>query len=124
VPVTGLRTDPSCITPCAQHRSQQSQDALVADAFLNRQHQLLMGNRLETTGDVRLDHPPPAPPGLIDPDLQGVVHRTPGTEPKGAVQHVGLEDRLSTILAAACTMRSRTVGIDSGRRSLLPYVSG
>ena len=26
----------------------------------------------------------------------------------------------STILAAACTIRSRTVGIDSGRRSLLP----
>ncbi len=70
----------------AQHRPQQPQHALVTDAFLDRLHQLLVRNRLETVGDVRLDHPPATPPGLIDEHLQGVVRRAFRAEPETARQ--------------------------------------
>jgi len=53
-----------------------------------------MRNRRKAVGDIRLDHPPPAPPGLIDEYLQGIVRRTPRTEPEAASQHVRFEDRL------------------------------
>ena len=53
-----------------------------------------MRDRRETGSDVRLDHPPAAPPALIDEHLQGVVRRAPGTEPEAARQEVRLEDRL------------------------------
>jgi site-specific DNA recombinase len=79
---------------CAQHRPQQPQHALVADAFLDRLHQLLERDRLEAVGDVRLDHPPAAPPGLIDQHLQGIVRRAFRAEPETARQEIGLEDRL------------------------------
>jgi hypothetical protein len=59
--------------PGAQHRAQELEDGLIADAFLHRLHQLIMRNRREAAGDVRLDHPPAAPPALIDEHLQGVV---------------------------------------------------
>ena len=41
-----------------------------------------MRNRLKAVGDVRLHHPAPAPPGLIDEDLQGIVRRPLRAEPK------------------------------------------
>lgn len=72
VPVTGLRTSLPSITP-ARSIAQQLQDRLVTDPFLNRLHQLLVRNRLETVGDVRLDHPPATPPKLIDEHLQGIA---------------------------------------------------
>ena len=80
--------------PCAQHGAQQLQDAPVADAFLNRLHQLILRNLPETVLDVRLDHPAPAPPGLIDEHLQGITRVQPGPEPETARQETGLEHRL------------------------------
>ena len=46
---------------------------LVADAFLHRLHELVVRDRRKAGSDVRLDHPPLAPPALIDEHLQGVV---------------------------------------------------
>jgi site-specific DNA recombinase len=57
----------------AQHRPQELEHRLIADTFLDCLHQLFMRNRRKALGDVRLDHPPPAPPGLINEYLQGVV---------------------------------------------------
>ena len=106
---------------CPQHHAQQLQDSLVADPFLHRLHQLLVRNRLEAVGDVRLDHPPATPPGLIDEHLQGVVRRPPGPEPEtnraACRPRRPARARSST---PACTTRSRTVGIDSGRCSAEP----
>ena len=85
--------------PRAQHRAQQLEHGLVTDAFLDRLHQLVMRNRRKAVGDIRLDHPPAAPPGLIDEDLQGIVRRPLGAEPERARQQVGLEDRLEHDLA-------------------------
>ncbi len=67
----------------------------VNDPFLDRRHQCLVRNRFKTVRDVRLGHPPPAAPGLVNDDLERVVRRAPGPEPERALQHVGLEDRLS-----------------------------
>ena len=78
----------------AQHRAQQLQDRLVADPFLHRLHELSVRDRGKAGRDVRLDHPPAAPPALIDEYLQGIVRRPPGTEPEAARQEVRLEDRL------------------------------
>ena len=80
--------------PGAQHHAQELQDSLVADAFLHRLHQLLMRDRRETTGDVRLGHPPAAPPALINEYLQGIVRRPLRAEPETARQEVRLKDRL------------------------------
>jgi site-specific DNA recombinase len=56
-----------------QYRAQQLEHGLVADAFPHRLHQLIVRNRRKAVGDVRLYHPPPAPPALIDEHLQGIV---------------------------------------------------
>jgi site-specific DNA recombinase len=80
--------------PGAQHRAQQLQDGLVANALLHRLHQLLVRNRGKAARDVRLHHPPPTPPGLINEHLQGIVRRPPRAEPETARQEVRLEDRL------------------------------
>ena len=80
--------------PRAQHRAQQSENGLIADPFLYRVHQLVRRNRRKAVGDIRLYHPPAAPPALIDEHLQRIVHRPPGPEPKRGRQHVSLEDRL------------------------------
>ena len=80
--------------PCAQHGAQQLQDAPVADAFLNRLHQRVRRDLPETVLDVRLNHPAPAPPGLIDEHLQGITRVQPGPEPEAARQETGLEHRL------------------------------
>lgn len=80
--------------PGAQHRAQQFEDVAVTDAFLDRLHQPVMRNRLETRGNVGLHHPPSALPGLIDEDLQGVLLRTLRAEPERARQEVGFKDRL------------------------------
>jgi site-specific DNA recombinase len=78
----------------AQHRPQELQHGLVTDAFLDCLHQLVMRDRREAVGDVRLDHPPPAPPGLVHEHLQGVVHRPFRAEPETARQELRFEDRL------------------------------
>src|SRR6201993_2549188 len=51
-------------------------------------------NRRKTIGDVRLDHPPFALPGLVYEHLQRIVCRSLRAEPKTARQKPGLEDRL------------------------------
>lgn len=79
--------------PGVEHDPQQLQHGLVADAFLDRLHQPVFRNRLETIGDVRLDHPHPTPPGLVHEHVQGVVHRAFRAEPETARQHIRLEDR-------------------------------
>ena len=53
-----------------------------------------MRDRREAGSDVRLDHPPAAPPALVDEHLQGVVRRALRAEPETARQEVRLEDRL------------------------------
>jgi site-specific DNA recombinase len=80
---------------CAQHRAQQLQDLSVDDPFLDRGHQLRVWNRLETVGDIRLQHPPPAAPRLINENLERIALRAPGPEPERALEHVSLEDRLN-----------------------------
>ena len=80
--------------PSAQHHAHELQDALVADAFLHRLHQLDLWNRRKTVRDVRLDHPPLALPALIDEHLQGIVRRPLRTEPETARQEIRFEDRL------------------------------
>ena len=66
----------------------------VDDSLLHRLHQPLVRDRLEARGDVRLDHPAPAPEALIEDELQGIVRRPLRPEAKGAALEVGLEDRL------------------------------
>ena len=56
--------------------------------------QPIMRNRLKTRGDIRFYHPTPAPPGLVDQDLEGIVRRASRAKPKRALDEVGLEDRL------------------------------
>ena len=80
--------------PRAQHRTQQLQERLVADTFLDRLYQLLDRNRRKTVGDVRLHHPLTPPPGLIDERLQRVMGTAPGTEPERARKEIRLEYRL------------------------------
>src|SRR4051812_29699374 len=94
VPVTGLRTWLPSMTPARSIARSSFKTAWSQTPFLHRLHQLLMRDRLETVGDVRLDHPPATPPGLIDEHLQGVVRRPFRPEPKRTGQHVSLEDRL------------------------------
>ena len=65
----------------------------VDDPFLYRRHQPLVRDRLEAVGDVRLDHPAPAPEALIKDELQGIVRRPPRPEAERARLEVGLEDR-------------------------------
>ena len=85
---------PALHHPGAQQRAHQTEHGPVADAFLDRLHQPGVRNRLKTVGDIRLHHPAAAPPGLVNEHLQGIVRRPPRAKPKGAVQHVGFEDRL------------------------------
>src|SRR6266540_843104 len=80
--------------PRAQQRAQQLEQPAVTDPLLDRRHQPIMRNRLKTRGDIRLHHPTPAPPGLIDQDLEGIVRRALWAKPKRALDKVGLEDRL------------------------------
>jgi len=80
--------------PGAQEGAQQCEDLAVADALGERGHQPVVRDRREAVGDVRLCHPTPAPKGLVDDDLQGVVRCPLGPEPEAARQHVRLEDRL------------------------------
>jgi len=77
-----------------QDRAQQLQDGPITDPFLDRLHQLLVRNRLEAAGDIRLDHPMLALEGLIQQDLQRIVRRPFGPEPERARQEVSLKDRL------------------------------
>jgi hypothetical protein len=64
----------------AQNHAQQFEYGPVADAFLDRLHQPFLRYRREAVGDIRLDHPPAPPPGLIDEYLQGIVRATFGPE--------------------------------------------
>ena len=87
---------------------------LVADAFLDRLHQLLMRNRRKAVGDIRLNHPPPTPPGLINKHLQGFVLTPFRAEPETARSEVRFKDRLEHDLEGRLHNRSRTAGIDNG----------
>jgi site-specific DNA recombinase len=79
--------------PRAQDRTQQLQQRLVTDTFLDRLHQRVVRNRRKAVGDVRLDHPPAASQVLIHEHLQGIVRCPLRAEPERAAQHVRLEDR-------------------------------
>src|SRR6266545_2499424 len=78
--------------PRAQQRTHQLEQLAVTDPLLNRRHQAVVRNRLETRSDVRLYHPAPASPGLIDQDLQGIVRRASRAKPERALEAVGPED--------------------------------
>ncbi|MGF6891732.1 hypothetical protein ABIA39_002075, partial [Nocardia sp. GAS34] len=80
--------------PCPQHRAQEFEYGLVADAFLDCLHQLFVRNRRKAVGDIGFHHPAPTPPGLVHEDLQGIVRTAFRAEPERAVQHAGFEDRL------------------------------
>ena len=80
--------------PCAQHRTQQLQHPPVTDTFLDRLHQSGMRNRLETVGDVRLNHPPASLEGLVVQPLECVVGGPLRAEPVRTLGHVRFEDRL------------------------------
>ena len=84
--MTGLRTDPSSITPARSIARSSFRTTWSLTRSSTACHQLLMRNRLETVGDIRLDHPPSAPPGLIDEHLQGIVRGPSRAEPERAVQ--------------------------------------
>ena len=80
--------------PRAQHHTQEFQDRLVTYTFLNRMHQLIQRDRLETVSDIRFHHPAASPPGLIDNDLEGVMRAPPRTEPERAREEIRLEHGL------------------------------
>ena len=80
--------------PGAQNRPQELEDVTVTYPFLDRRDQPVVRDRLETGGDIRLCHPTPAPPGLVNEDLEGVVHRPLGSEAEADGQEVGLEHGL------------------------------
>src|SRR5919197_4825235 len=94
----------------------------VRDPLLDRRPQPRVRDRLKAVGDVRLGDPPPAPPRLIDEDLERVVRRAPGPEPERALEHVGLEDRLDDDLRG----RLNDAIADSGdrERAALPQSTG
>ena len=106
--------------PRAQHRAQQLPERMVAHAFLDCLHQLLYRNRRKTVGDIRLHHPPTTPPRLIDEHLQGIVRAASGRNPNEHGRKSASNTGSSTIFHAACTIRSRTEGIDSGLCSPVP----
>src|SRR5215218_2219962 len=78
----------------AQHAAHQVQEPAVDDTFLDGRRQTVVRDRLKTAGDVRLDHPLPAPPCLVDEDLEGVVRRLARAKPERARQEVRFKDRL------------------------------
>ena len=79
-----------------------------------------MRNLRKAVGDIRFNHPPSTPPGLIDEHLQGFVLPRFGRNPNEHGQKSASKIGSSTIFSAACTTRSRTAGIDNGRCSLGP----
>ena len=93
VPLTLRLTVPFLHHPGAQQDAQELEDPAVDDPFLDRLHQPLVRDRLEAVGDVRLDHPAPAPGALIEDELQGIVRRALRPEAERARLEVGLEDR-------------------------------
>src|SRR5262249_56558410 len=92
----------------------------ITDPLLDRRHQPIMRNRLKTRGDIRLHHPTPAPLGLIDQDLEGIVRRALWRNPNEHSRKSASKIGSMTAFTAACTMRSRTAGIESGRSSSRP----
>jgi hypothetical protein len=84
--------------PGAEHDATQPQHGLVTDPFLDRLSQPVFRDRLDTVGDIRLDHPPPTTPRLIHEDSQGIVRRTSRAEPDTARPTVRLEDRFKHTL--------------------------
>ena len=97
-----------------QQRTHELEDVAIADALLDCRHQFGVRNRLEAVGDVRLHHPAPAPEGLVEQYLQGIVRALLGRNPKEHSRKSASKIGSIAILSAACTRRSRTAGIDSG----------
>ena len=89
----------------------------IDDPFLDREHQLVVRDRLETRSDVRLDDPSPPSPGLIDQDLQSVVCAPFGSEPERARQEVGLEHWLDDDLH--CRLHNPVADRRDRQRALL-----
>ena len=90
----------------------------VGDPLLDRRHQPRVRDRLKTVGDVRLGNPSPAPPRLINENLERVVRRAPGPKPERALEHVSLEDRLNDDLGG----RLNDTVADSGNRERTPLL--
>ena len=118
VPLTLRLTAPVLHHPGAQHRPQELEQVAVDDPFLYRRHQPLVRDRLEAVGDVRLDHPAPAPEALIKDELQGVVRRPSRSEAERARLEVGLEDRLEHRLR--CRLHDPVAHRRDRERPLLP----
>src|SRR3954454_24385867 len=93
VPATVRRTVPCCMTP-ARSSARRSLSTWRSQT----RSSIACSNRscgiASTVGEVRLDHPPPALPRLIDEDLEGVVRRPSRAKPERARPEVRLEDRL------------------------------
>ena len=70
VPLTLRLTIRFCITPARSSAPEEFEQVAVDDPFLYRRHQPVVRDRLETVGDVRLDHPTPAPEALIKDELK------------------------------------------------------
>ena len=103
--------------PGTQERAQELEDVAVDDPLLHRLHQPLVRDRLEAIGDVRFDQPAPAPEHSSRISCRPSCAVRLGRKPKEHGWKSASKIGSITVFAAACTIRSRTVGIDSGRRS-------
>ena len=83
-------------------------------------HQSLVRDRVEVAFQVRVDYPRvPCFQQLFDP-CAALLAPSSRSEPIAMFRKLSLEDRFQHVRSAVCTTRSRTVGIPSGRFSLLP----
>ena len=118
VPVTGRRTCPSCITPARKIARSSFRTDWSQTRSCDRSHQLVDAesprsswrypSRPPTGGPARTHQRAPA--GRRAPSASG------GTRTSTASMSAS-KTGSSTIFNAACTIRSRTEGIDSGRNS-------
>src|SRR5258706_14177613 len=95
VPVTGRRSCPSSIPPARSIARRSFRTGWSQTRSSPPCINLSCGIAEKTVRDVRLHHPPAAPPALIDKHLQGVVRRPPRAEPETRRQEVRLENPLA-----------------------------
>ncbi len=89
----------------------------IADPLLDRRHQPRVGI---ASKQLAMSDPSPAPPFLIDEDLERVMCGALGPKPDEHSSMSASKIGSITVFAAARTTRSRTAGIESGRRSCDP----
>ncbi len=101
-----------------QYHAQKLEHGLVTHAFLHRLHQPIQRDRPETISDIRLHHPQPAPPSLINDDLKGVVRATPRPESERTRKEIRLEHRLQHHLQRS--LHNPVTNRRNRQRALLP----